>query len=203
MLSEDTLSEAELSSLVAELRAGAVVGCATETWFGLLANALDPAAVERVCSLKGRDPGSPVAVLLPDLQAISMVSDELDARVQRLGQRYWPGPLTLLVRAKKGLPPGLIKEHKIGVRVPGPSPALQLVRAFGAPLTATSANLSGQPAAGTAEEVRRTFPTGLAAVAGSSAPGGLASTILDTTTAQWVVVRKGPIEVDAAEPPER
>jgi tRNA A37 threonylcarbamoyladenosine synthetase subunit TsaC/SUA5/YrdC len=94
------------------------------------------------------------------------------------------------------LPAALTKDGTIGVRVPGPSPALRLVQAFGAPLTATSANLSGQPAARTAAEVEAAFPSGLAGIAGSACPGGLASTIIDTTGPELVVVRKGPIEID-------
>ena len=190
------LSEAETAGLVAALRQGRVVACATETFFGLLADAHNPAAVARVCELKGRDPGMPIAVLLPDLSALPSVCDVdvaagIDERVQQLASRYWPGPLTLLLRARSGLPVALVKDGKIGVRVPGPSPALQLTRAFGAALTATSANLSGQPAARTAAEVSAMFPTGLAAIAGVEAPGGLASTIVDVTGPNLVLVRAG------------
>ena len=187
------LSGAELQRLLAALRAGGVVACATETLFGLLADALDPAAVARVCALKGRDPNQPIAVLLPDASALHAVTDELPPRVLRLAERYWPGPLTLLVRARAGLPAALIKDGKIGVRVPGPSPALSLLQAFGAPLTATSANLSGQPAAITADEVRAAFPAGLDALVPYPAPGGAASSVIDVTGPVPVIVRAGPI----------
>ena len=192
------LSDAELALWVRALRSGGVVACATETFFGLLADALDADAVDRVCALKGREKGVPVAVLLPDAQALQRVSDEVSPVAQRLAERHWPGPLTLLVRARPGLPPALIKDGTIGVRVPGPSPALQLVQAFGAPLTATSANLSGQPAARTRADVEQAFPEGLAAIVGDVCPGGLASTIIDTTGPELVVVRKGPIELDVS-----
>ena len=190
-----SVSDTELALWVRALREGGVVACATETFFGLLADALDSGAVDRVCALKGREKGVPVAVLLPNIQALSSVSDEVSPRAWQLAQQHWPGPLTLLVRARAGLSPALVKDGTIGVRVPGPSPALQLVEAFGSPLTATSANRSGKPPARTAQEVSAAFPGGLAAIVGTSAPGGLASTIVDTTGPELVVVRKGPIEV--------
>ena len=187
------LSDAELALWVRALREGGVVACATETFFGLLADALDAGAVDRVCALKGRQKGLPVALLLPNVEALDMVSDAVSPAAWQLAQQHWPGPLTLLVRARAGLSPALVKDGTVGVRVPGPSPALQLVQAFGSPLTATSANRSGEPAAQTAQEVQRAFPGGLAAILGTDAPGGLASTIVDTTRSELVVVRQGPI----------
>jgi L-threonylcarbamoyladenylate synthase len=197
------LSDAELWLWVRALREGGVVACATETYFGLLADALDSGAVDRVCALKGRERGVPVAVLLPNLQALTSISDQVSPHAWRLAQKHWPGPLTLLVRARSGLPTPLLKDGTIGVRVPGPSPALQLVQAFGGPLTATSANRSGQPAARTAQEVAQTFSGGLAAIVGTAAPGGLASTIIDTTGPELVVVRQGAIELELGDSPRR
>ena len=190
---------AELERWVRALREGGVVACATETLFGLLADALNERAVERVVALKGREPGVPIAVLLPDAQALRSVSDDVSERALRLAERHWPGPLTLIVRARPGLPAALVKDGTIGVRVPGPSPALTLVRAFGAPLTATSANRRGEPAARTAAEVAAVFPVGaagIAAIVGSESPGTLASTIVDTTGPELVVLRQGAIALD-------
>lgn len=195
VVSAAMLTDAELALWVRALREGGVVACATETFFGLLADALDSGAVDRVCALKGREKGVPVAVLLPNIAALSSISDEVSPQAWQLAQKHWPGPLTLLVRARAGLSSALVKDGTIGVRVPGPSPALQLVQAFGSPLTATSANQSGKPATRTAQEVSAAFPGGLAAIIGAAAPGGLASTIVDTTGPELVIVRKGPIEV--------
>jgi L-threonylcarbamoyladenylate synthase len=187
------VSPDELAPLLSALRSGEVIACATETLFGLLANALDPLAVERVCNLKGRDPEQPIAVLLPDLAALSLVCAGVSERVQRLAARHWPGPLTLVVQARPGLPAALTKDGKIGVRVPGESPALELVRAFGAPLTATSANLTGGPAARTRTEVLAAFPRGLAACVGDETPGGLASSVIDVTGPAPITLRHGAV----------
>jgi L-threonylcarbamoyladenylate synthase len=193
------LSDAELALWVRALRDGGVLACATETFFGLLADALDAGAVDRVCALKGRDPKMPIAVLLPSVQALTSVTEEVSPRAWQLAQKHWPGPLTLLVRARAGLPKALVKDGTIGVRVPGPSPALQLVQAFGGPLTATSANRTGQPAARTAQEVVQAFPGGLAAIVGSASPGGLPSTLVDTTGPELVIVRAGAVALDIGE----
>lgn len=190
------LTEAQLAPLLAALRAGGVVACPTETFVGLLADALNPRAVEHVWTLKQRDPKQPIGVLLPNADALALIAREVPQRVREIAARHWPGPLTLLVPVLPGLPPALSKDGKIGARVPGPSPALELVRAFGGPLTATSANLSGRPATRTADEVRAAFPEGLAAIVPGEAPGGLASSVIDVTGPVPVVVRAGPIGLD-------
>ncbi|MET0388635.1 MAG: L-threonylcarbamoyladenylate synthase [Polyangiales bacterium] len=190
------LTDAELRPLLAALRSGGVVACATETLFGLLADALDPQVVERVCALKGRDPDQPIAVLLPDYAALAQVCSDVPAAVPALAAAHWPGPLTLVVPARPGLPAALTRAGKIGVRVPGASPALDLVRAFGAPLTATSANLTGQPAATTLAEVLAAFPRGLAGTVAAPAPGGPASSVIDVTGPQPVVIRQGAVKLE-------
>ena len=145
-----------LAHYVALLRRGGVVACATETLQGLLADALDPAAVQRVVQAKQRGP-EPIALLIPGFESLDLVAVEISPATRVLAEKHWPGPLTLLVRAHPRLPAELVRDGKVGVRVPGPSHALDLVRAFGGPLTATSANPSGQPAARTEAEARLQF----------------------------------------------
>jgi L-threonylcarbamoyladenylate synthase len=186
----------ELAPYLDVLRAGGVVACATETFIGLLADARSEAAVARVSVLKGRDKAQPIGVLIPDLAALTALTPELSDYVRMLAARHWPGPLTLVVPVKPGWPAALSKDGKIGARVPGPSPALELVRAFGAPLTATSANKTGRPAATTPEEVRVAFGSELAIVP-LAAPGGMASTLVDVSGPAPVLLRAGPIAFDA------
>jgi L-threonylcarbamoyladenylate synthase len=188
-----TLRDADTVTLLQLLAAGGVIACPTETFVGLLADALNPIAVARVCELKGRDPQQPIGVLLPNLEALASVTSHVPELARRLAMRHWPGPLTLVLPVRAGLPMSLAKDGKIGVRVPGPSPALDLVRAFGGPLTATSANRSGQPAACNAEETLAAFPSGLAALVSGVAPGGLASTLVDVSGAVPIVLREGAI----------
>jgi tRNA threonylcarbamoyl adenosine modification protein (Sua5/YciO/YrdC/YwlC family) len=111
----------------------------------------------------------------------------------RLARQHWPGPLTIVLRARDGLPPELLKDGKLALRVPGPSPALTLVRAFGGPLTATSANESGRPPLTSAAELRATFGPALAGIVPGVSPGAPASTIVDLTGERPLVLRQGAV----------
>lgn len=183
----------QLAELVTVLRRGGVVSCPTETLQGLLADALSEQAVARVVALKRRG-GDPIAVLVPDLDsAQALCAEPLPEAALALARQHWPGPLTLVLRARVGLPAALAAEGTIGVRVPGASRALDLVRAFGAPLTATSCNLSGQPPARTEAEVRHYFAGQLDAIVPGDAPGGAPSTVLDVTGATMRVLRQGAV----------
>jgi L-threonylcarbamoyladenylate synthase len=188
--------EAEaLQQLVQLLRRGGVLSCATETLQGLLADALNERAVARVVALKQRG-SEPIAVLVPSLAAVEALSAEpLSPLALALAAAHWPGALTLVVRARAGLPVALAPEGTIGVRVPGPSPALDLVRAFAAPLTATSCNVSGQPPARSEAEARAYFAGQLDAIVAGDAPGGAPSTVLDVTGPTPRVLRQGAIHV--------
>jgi tRNA threonylcarbamoyl adenosine modification protein (Sua5/YciO/YrdC/YwlC family) len=187
------LSASELSRLVSLLRDGGVVACPTETLVGLLADAFNPAAVAEVCRLKGRAADQPIGLLLPGVEALDQVVIEVPARARELATQHWPGPLSLVMRARPELPEALKHNGTVSVRVPGPSLALTLVRAFGAPLTATSANRSGEPATRSSDEARAVFGSALAAIVEGESPGGLASTIIDATTPALRVLRPGPI----------
>jgi L-threonylcarbamoyladenylate synthase len=182
------------AAYVAVLRAGGVVACPTETLQGLLADAFSETAVAKVVQLKRRGP-EPIALILPGWEALTQVAESCPEQAMELGRAHWPGPLTLLVRARAGLPAQLVRDGLVGVRVPGASPALELVRAFAGPLTATSANLSGSPAARTASEVQAYFPSGLDAAVPGDAPGGLPSTVVDATGPVLRVIRVGAISI--------
>lgn len=191
------LSDAELARYVSLLRAGGVLACPTETQMGLLADALQPAAVARVVAMKRRPAGEPIALLLPDAAALSTVSEGLSERATELASAHWPGPLTLVVPALASVPGALVRDGTIGVRVPGPSPALEVAQAFGGPLTATSANLSGQPTAKDGAQARSLFGAQLAAVVPGSCPGGAPSTIVRVHGDSLEVLRRGAIDLSS------
>jgi L-threonylcarbamoyladenylate synthase len=191
----DIVDEALAPALDA-LRAGGVVACPTETFVGLLADALDAGAVEAVATLKGRPQGLPMALLVPSIAAIATVAEPLSGRALELAERFFPGPLTLVVRARPGLSPWLVREGKVGVRVPGPSPALELVRAFGGPLTATSANLSGEPSVRRAAALPPALRAAVVEVPGES-PGGAPSTLIDATGHPLRILRRGALSAAA------
>jgi L-threonylcarbamoyladenylate synthase len=188
----------DLAALVRVLGQGGVVACPTETWLGLLADARSEKALERVAELKGRPADIPIALLLPDAQAVADVARAPSAAARALMEAYWPGPLTILLAAKPGLSPRITRDGKLGVRVPGPSPAADLVRAFGHPLTATSANRSGEPSLRSFDELPGALAKGLDGVVLGVSPGGAPSTLIDTTTSPMQILRAGAIDIDPA-----
>ena len=188
----------DLAALVEVLERGEVVACPTETFLGLLADAGNERAIERVAELKGRPADMPIALLLPDALALAQVASSPSGEARALMEAHWPGPLTILLAAKPGLSPRLTRNGKVGVRVPGPSPAADLVRAFGRPLTATSANRTGEPPIRSAEELSETLVDGLGGVVPGVSPGGAPSTLIDTTTSPMQLLRSGAIDIDPA-----
>ena len=187
-----------MDAYVQELRRGGIVACATETLVGLLADARQPQAVEELCRIKRRPVGEPIALIVPDASHLAQLCASVPAWAQALAERHWPGPLTLVLPARAGLPEPLCPHGSVGVRVPGSSPAQQLVRAFGGALTATSANPSGQPPAATIAQARAYFGDQLAAYVPGDAQGTAPSTVVDATGEQPVVLRQGAILIDTA-----
>jgi len=180
--------------------AGEPVAVATETVYGLAADATDPQAVARIYEAKGRPSFSPLIVHVPDLAAAERIG-QFDEEALELARKYWPGPLTLVVPLRKdsgiasvvtaGLP-------TIGIRVPA-HPAMQgLLRAAGRPLAAPSANASGSISPTRAEHVLKSLGGRIPLVidAGQT-ERGLESTIVAATGGALRLLRPGPIEVDA------
>jgi L-threonylcarbamoyladenylate synthase len=186
----------DLGALVEVLKRGGVVACPTETWLGLLADASNGEAIQRVAELKGRPADMPIALLLPNAESVDAVALDLPPAAQALIEAHWPGPLTILVPARPELDARLVKEGKVGVRVPGPSPAAELTRAFGRPLTATSANVSGAPPVRSVDELPATLADGLDAVVKGVSPGGAPSTLVDASQTPMRILRAGAVNIE-------
>lgn len=161
---------------VLALGRGEVVAFPTESSFGLGADALDARALARLAALKGREPGKPPPVLIADEAMLAQLVERVPERARALMRQHWPGPLTLVLPARPELPEAIVADGGVGVRLSPHPVATALVRAFGRPVTATSANPAGQPPALTAGEVARYFP-GLTIIEGE-AGGGAPSTVV-------------------------
>ena len=188
----------QLAELVRVLEEGGVVACPTETWLGFLADARNEAAVERVARLKGRPADMPIALLLPSAESIEEVASAPSPAARDLMKAHWPGPLTILLMARPGLSARLSRDGRVGVRVPGPSPAADLVRAFDGPLTATSANKTGEPPLRSVSELTPELRAGLGGMVAGVSPGGAPSTLIDSTRTPMEILRAGAIEIDPA-----
>ena len=148
----------DLSPAVAALKRGEVIVYPTETLYGLGVDALNLDAVEKVFQLKGRDPNNPVPVLVADREMLGALVDEIPALAEKLMTRFWPGPLTLVLTARKDVAPALLNaDGGIGVRISSQPIATEIVRALGRPLTATSANPSGLTPARTVQQAKHYF----------------------------------------------
>lgn len=185
--------ENTLAAAVKILRGGGVVAFPTETFYGLGADARQEAAVEKIFRLKGRNFESPISVIVADDREVSLLTGEMPVAAQILMQTFWPGPLTLLFYASPAVSPRLTGgTGKIGIRVSSHTIARRLAAGLAGPLTATSANLSGERECTTAGEVLAAFGEDLAAIIdGGTTTGGLGSTILDVTVSPPLVRREG------------
>lgn len=140
------------------LRAGGVVVYPTETLYGLGADALNPTAVARLAALKGRGPGKPISVLIGDAAMLADIVADVPPAAAVLMRRFWPGALTIVLRARPSLSPLLTGGGDgIGVRISSHPLATALVRALARPLTAPSANPAGMPPPTCIEAARAYF----------------------------------------------
>jgi L-threonylcarbamoyladenylate synthase len=188
------LTEAVAEAAVA-LREGGLVAFPTETFYGLGADALNEAAVARLFAVKGRPETKPVLVLVDSVAMAAGLVTEIPDGARRLMELHWPGPLTLVLRAAAHVPGALGGgTGTLGLRIPGHPLARALVRAAGKPITAPSANPSGEAPPTTAALVERHFGSRLALIVdGGPTAGGPASTVADCTVWPPRVLRQGPV----------
>jgi L-threonylcarbamoyladenylate synthase len=177
------------------LRRGELVAFPTDTVYGVGVLAFDEQAIEQLYIAKIRDPAKAIAVLIGSPAALAQVAGEMGPLAQRLAQRFWPGPLTLVVPRHPGLPGNLSPQATIGVRMPDHPAALTLLNRAG-PLAVTSANLSGAASTQTAQEVYEQLQGRIPLILdGGRTPGGLPSTVVDCTGSQPRILREGPISL--------
>jgi L-threonylcarbamoyladenylate synthase len=175
------------------LHHGGLVAFPTDTVYGLAALPFKAEYVEGLFSAKGRNNSRAIAILIGELRDLQRVVDHFDEVPTRLAERFWPGPLTLVVPKLTGLPESLSQDGTIGVRMPNHPFALSLLRQIG-PLAVTSANLSGQENATTAEEVYRQLNGRVHLILdGGRTMGGVPSTVVNCLTASMTILREGPI----------
>ena len=180
---------------------GCVIAFRTDTFYGLGAAPLNASAVRKILELKGREDGKPILLLVSDRAHVARFITLQSLTFQRVADRFWPGPLTLVGEAHPELPGELTAgTGTIGVRLPGDDEVRALVRACGGALTATSANLSGQSPARSAAEVRNQFPTGVDLIIdGGEVTVTEASTVLDLSGTEPQLIREGAIKRKALE----
>jgi L-threonylcarbamoyladenylate synthase len=177
---------------------GGVVALPTDTFYGLAVDPFRADAVARLFAVKGRDAERALPLIAADAAQAAAHLGPLSPTAARLAERFWPGPLTLLVAAPLSLAPDVTSgTARVGVRVPADAVARAVCRAAARPLTATSANLSGQPATADPDEVERTLADRIDLLMDAGpTPGGVPSTIVDVSDSEVRLVRAGAISLD-------
>ena len=176
--------KAGIARAVALLRAGGTVAFPTETVYGLGANALDAAAVEKIFAAKGRPGWDPLIVHVEGramLERVAVLTPDLRAGAEALMEAFWPGPLTLLLPRSAGVPNAVTAGRAlVGVRTPAHVVARELIRLAGVPVAAPSANRFGCPSPTTAAHVLADLDGRIDAVLdGGPTSVGVESTVLD------------------------
>jgi L-threonylcarbamoyladenylate synthase len=181
------------------IQAGGLVAFPTETVYGLGANALDPAAIRRIYALKGRPSTSPLIVHVDSVEMAQTLSADWPVIAEGLARRYWPGPLTIVVKKSPSIPDeataGL---DTVGLRMPNHPLALELIQACGVPLAAPSANLFTKLSPTTAAHVREAFGDALPVLDGGPTEVGIESTVISVVDGGLTLLRPGMITVPGA-----
>ncbi len=190
-------SFASLREAAAVLAGGGLVAFPTETFYGLGANAREPEAVRRVFEVKGRPEAKPVLVLVDSIEMAESLVEGIPSQARALMERHWPGPLTLVLRARPSVPAEVTAgTGTVGIRMPAHPVALALVRAAARPVTAPSANPSGEAPPTTAAGVLRAFEGKIEMVLdGGKTAGGPPSTVADATVDPPRILRAGAVKL--------
>jgi L-threonylcarbamoyladenylate synthase len=189
------IAPSSIEEAVNILKAGGVLAFPTETFYGLAADAANEKAVDRIFALKGRSFNNPIALIIAREADLDLLTGHVPEASKTLMAAFWPGPLTLVFKASPAVSPRLTAgTGKIGVRISSHPLAHALAAGLGRPVTATSANLSGERECTTAAEVRAQLgDRRLTVIDGGPSPGGRGSTFLDVTGDSPVLLREGAI----------
>ena len=184
-----------LDQAVAVLRRGGVIGIPTDTVYGIAANALDEDAVDRVFTLKGREDTSPIPVLIGEVADLFRYGAHVTDEAVALAEAFWPGQLTIVV-SKSDLIPSVVSGglDTVGLRIADHHVPRRLISDLGAPITATSANISGTEALNSAVSVAEQLGDRLDLVfdGGQLAPSR-SSTVIDVTSGPPKILREGAV----------
>jgi L-threonylcarbamoyladenylate synthase len=192
----------EIEKGIKILKKGGVIAFPTDTVYGLGADASNSTAVERIYEIKNRPRHQQFPLLIADVEQLTALAEPIPEIAWFLARWFWPGGLTLVLSRTDSVPAHLASGPTIAVRIPNHPVCLALIQYLGGSLIGTSANISGQPAALTAEEVRQQLGRKIDLVInGGKCPGGKESTVVDVTHEAPLILRQGIIpshEIDKA-----
>jgi L-threonylcarbamoyladenylate synthase len=189
-------SPAMLTHVLRILNAGGLVAFPTDTVYGVGTLAFNGKAIESIYTAKDRPIEKAIPILIADIEDMEKVGMDVPQNAYKLAYRFWPGPLTCIIPKQPTLPEAVSATSTVGVRMPDHEIARTLLRAAG-PMAVTSANISGQPSPSTAEEVFAQLNGRIPLIIdGGPTPGGIPSTVVDCSTSELKILRKGPLSVE-------
>lgn len=189
---DDTESRIQAAAII---RSGGVIAFRTDTFYGLGADPFNRDAILKIRELKGREDDKPILLLVSDETEVDRFIEQSEF-FKLIAKGHWPAPLTLIGVARPEVPIELTAGTKsLGVRLPDDDDVRSLVRACGGALTATSANVSGQPPARTSKEVEDYFPVGIDLIIDAGeASAAEPSTVLDLSRREPRLIREGAVK---------
>jgi L-threonylcarbamoyladenylate synthase len=194
-----SLSEGSVDKVIEDalrvLKEGGVVSYPTESFYALGVAAFNESAVKRLFKLKRRSLEKALPLIVGSTDVLYSVVKSLPPQAVELMEKFWPGALTLVFYARDTMPGILLGDtNKVAVRIPGESFALRLARASYFPITATSANIAGEPPANNTDRLLSYFDDKIDLIIdGGKTPGGKPSTIVDVTVTPFHIIRQGSV----------
>lgn len=184
----------QIDEIVDVLRKDGIIVYPTETYYGLGANGFSAKAVQKVYRLKKRDALKPLPVMISDIAMLERLVSEIPPMFRPLISEFWPGPLTVILKASPEVPEGLQGNGTIGLRLPGYEWVRSLVSRAQFPITATSANVSGEKEISDPEKARESYHGKVKLIVdGGITQGTLPSTVVDMSGEEPRLVREGAI----------
>lgn len=196
-----SIEDISIDQATATLRCGGVVAFPTDTVYGVGTDPFQPEAVRKLYQIKGRPMDKPIPILVGSVDDVPRVAQDLPPMFNQLAERFWPGGLTLIVKAKTLPSEVTAGGDTVGVRMPDHPIALALLQRFGGAIATTSANRSDEPPATSAEEVRSELGELVDIILdGGPTTTSVASTVLDLSVSPPQIRRHGGISMDQLAP---
>jgi L-threonylcarbamoyladenylate synthase len=195
----ESVEDEVLETMTEILLNDGIMAYPTETFYGLGAVCLSKTAARKIYLLKEREAGKPLSLIASDMDMVAGVTAELPAVYFSLAEEFWPGPLTLILKAAPTYPPELAGPGpSLAIRIPPVNWIRRLTGGLGVPITATSANISGEKEISKGNEVRKLFKGKVELIVdGGITPGDFPSTIVDLTTEKPRILREGAIPLSS------
>jgi L-threonylcarbamoyladenylate synthase len=181
------------------LKKEGIIAYPTDTFYGLGASCFSGKAIQRIYHLKKRKPSKPISIIISDINIVRDIAKDIPSLFWKMASELWPGPLTLVLKASSKLPKGLLGPgDSIGIRQPALSWIRKLLEKTGFPITATSANISGEKDIADPEMIRDFFFGSVDLIVdGGTSKGTLPSTVVDLISAKPVILREGAVSRSA------